>query len=251
MMLNRSRSFWTRIFIAFSLSLILACDTQLAPILATPTIQITETVPPSASPVPPTATSMPSATPVPPTATPIPPTETLIPSATASPTIPSTVAPVVVKAVRGNLNIRRGPGPEYNPVGALLGGQSSTATARNDDASWLYIGIPFISNQFGWVSTKTQYSSITGDVMFLPVMAVPPADPAYIRNCTFHDMLVKPAGVILLSQANPPANRQQFFPGEYSIFDQVTLSKVWGFVLVEGKTVDIKKDGLGKSYSCP
>lgn len=250
-MSNRSRSFWTRIFIAVSFGLILACDTQLAPLLATPTIQLADTVSPSELPVTPTDTILPTAAPVLPTATPVPPTETLVPSTTPSPTISPTIVPVTVKAVGGNLNIRRGPGQTYNPVGALLGGQSALATARSDDASWLYIDIPFSPGQFGWVSIKTQYSVVTGAVMFLPVMAVAPADPAYIRNCTFHDMLVKPPNVILPSQASAPANRQQFFPGEYIVFDQVTFSKVWDFVLLEGKTIDIRKDGLGKSYNCP
>ncbi len=250
-MSNRSRSFWPRIFIPISLALSVACNTQLSPILVSPTVQLTDTARPSDSPVPPTATVPPSVTPVPPTDTFVPATDTLVPSATLPPTSSATASPVTVKAVGGNLNVRRGPGQSYNPVGALLAGQSSTATARNDDASWLYINIPLGAGELGWVSTKTKFSIVTGAVMFLPIMTVAPADPAYIRNCTFHDMLVNPSGVTLPSQASSPANQGQFFPGEYIIFDQVTSSKVWDFVLLEGKTIDIRKDGSGTSHSCP
>jgi hypothetical protein len=136
-------------------------------------------------------------------------------------------------------------------VGALRDGQSTTATARNDDGTWLYITVPASSRGYGWITAKTQYTTAGGDFMSLPVTIVPPAAPAYIRNCTAHEMLVTPGGAILLDRSNAPDNQMQFFPGEYSISDDTTSSTVADVTVFEGKTVDIKRDGSGKSYTCP
>jgi hypothetical protein len=156
-----------------------------------------------------------------------------------------------VRVAGGRLNIRRGPGPEYDTVGAILDGQSTVAHGRNTDGSWLYVALSNSSKAFGWLTTKTIYTTVAGSTNGLPVMSVPPALPAYIRNCTAHAMLVKPTGMVLADRGGAPDNQQAFLPGEYSVTDQDTDSVVADVTVFEGKTVDIKKDGSGKSYSCP
>lgn len=170
---------------------------------------------------------------------------------TPSPTSSGTPEVVSVKATGGKLNVRRGPGPEYNFVGAFLNGQSATATARNADASWLYISVPNSTRGFGWITVKTQYTVLTGNASTLPLSEVPPAVPAYIRNCTAHEMLVSPADVVLPDRGNAPENKVQFYPGEYTVSDQTTEIDVANITVLEGVTIDIKKDSSGKSYSCP
>jgi len=170
-------------------------------------------------------------------------------TSTATPTIGP--PPVVkVSASGGRLNVRRGPGPEYDTVGAFLNGQSTNATARNADGSWVLINTPNTSKTLGWITVKTQYTTVNGMVADLPVMVVDAALPAYIRNCTPHEMLVNPGGAILQDRSSAPENQLQFFPGEYTVIDQTTESSVGNVTVYEGRTIDIKKDGSGKSSTC-
>ena len=178
------------------------------------------------------------------------------PSATdaATETVTATVGPppvVTVAASGGRLNVRRGPGPEYDTVGAFLNGQSTTATARNADSSWVLINTPKTSNSLGWIIATTQYTTVNGTVNSLPVLEVAAALPAYIRNCTPHEMLVNPGGALLQDRSSSPDNQLQFFPGEYSVIDQTSEAEVGGVTVFEGRTIDVKKDSSGKSFSCP
>jgi uncharacterized protein YgiM (DUF1202 family) len=196
-----------------------------------------------------TATASAPATPEP--SSPVP-TQTATGAATETAT--ATVGPppiVAVAASGGRLNVRRGPGPEYDTVGAFLNGQSTTATARNADGSWVLINTPNTSKSLGWIIVKTQYTTVSGTVASLPVLEVDAALAAYIRNCTPHEMLVNPGGALLLNRSSSPENRLQFFPGEYSVIDQTTESEVASVTVFEGKTVDVKKDSSGTSFSCP
>jgi hypothetical protein len=158
---------------------------------------------------------------------------------------------VTVSAVGGRLNVRRGPGPEYDTTGALLYGESSMATARNAQGTWLLINAPNTSTSLGWLIVTTKYTSVSGGVAGLPVMTVGPAALAYIRNCTPHEMLVNPTGGILSDRSSSPENQLQFFPGEYSVIDQTSESEVASLTVFEGRTIDIKKDSSGTSYTCP
>ena len=183
------------------LLLITACN---LPTFATPAplpTQAATALP--ASPTPSWTASLP--TPLPPTeGLPPAPTPSLVPSWTA--TTPPTAAPVTVSAT-GNLNVRRGPGVGYNPVGGLLKGETATATARDANGEWLYISLP--SSKPGWVSILTKFSTVSGEVQSLPVMSVDAPKPAYLRNCTFHPMLVKPVGITVPPVNESPENKVQ------------------------------------------
>jgi len=176
------------------------------------------------------------------------PTPSLAPSWTA--TTPPTAAPVTVSAT-GNLNVRRGPGVGYNPVGGLLKGETATATARDANGEWLYISLP--SSKPGWVSILTKFSTVSGDVQSLPVMSVDAPKPAYLRNCTFHPMLVKPVGITVPPVNESPENKVQFNPGDYEVKDTNVAGEptVMEATLFEGQTIDIRTDGIPNTYSCP
>jgi hypothetical protein len=172
--------------------------------------------------------------------------------ATAQPTATQGPPPAVtISVVGGRLNVRRGPGPEYDTVAAFLDGQSRMATGRNGDGTWLLISGPNTSTSLGWVIVTTKYTSVTGEVTGLPVVTVAPAAAAYIRNCTPHEMLVNPIGVLLPGRGSSPENQLQFYPGEYSVIDQTSESEVASVTVFEGRTVDIRKDSSGTSYTCP
>ncbi len=216
-------------------------------------------LPSAAAPTPPptqAATALPASPTAPSLPTPLPPTESLPPALTPSlapswtATTPPTAAPVTVSAT-GNLNVRRGPGVGYNPVGGLLKGETATATARDAKGEWLYISLA--SSKPGWVSTLTKFSTVSGDVQSLPVMSMDPPKPAYFRNCTFHPMLVKPAGVTVPPQNESPQNKVQFNPGDYEIKDTSVAGEptVMEATLFEGQTIDIRTDGIPNTYACP
>ena len=229
------------------------------------TISFTGTATPSGA-VAPTATTAPIETALPTgtatdTATPTeaPATATLAATNTSLPVASNTPNGVVIKATSsGSLGILRGTSLYYDILGYLKNGQSSTATARNDDGSWLYIAVPDYPSVHGWAFAGTKYSTVSGNVKSLPVRAVDPAVPAYIRNCTLDQMMIQPGNVLLEPQTGTPNNKKQFMPGAYTAFDQGSLGtpttgtpQVLSITLKEGVSVDIKTDALGHSYSCP
>jgi hypothetical protein len=191
-----------------------------------------------------TATTAPAATAVPATDTPLPPT--LAPSPTPN-------AVTVTAASNGSLGILRGDSKFYDVLGYLQNGQTSTASARNSDSSWLYIYVPNYPTVFGWAYVGSTYSTVQGDVNSLPIKLIDPAVPAYIRNCTFHPMLIQPGNVLLQPQTDLTNRQKQFQPGTYTAYDQSAMDKplVLTVTLKEGVSVDIVKDGLKNTYTCP
>jgi len=179
-------------------------------------------------------------------------TETTPPQPTDKPTAVES-APILLLASGGNLNMRRGPGLGYNVLAALRDGEQGTITGRSQDSQWFYIGIPGQPGSSAWVSGASQYSSVQGDPTGIPVMLVEPPAPAYLRNCTFHPVLIQPGNVLLAEQFDAPANQKQFNPGIYEGYDQNVegYPKIFSVELREGNTVDITSDGLDNTYACP
>ncbi len=177
-------------------------------------------------------------------------TKTFTPEVVPSATVDTRV---IITATTGSLAIRRGPGTYYNTLGYLQDGQSAVATARDSTGSWLYVPIPAYPSQYGWVAAGTQYSTVQGDINSLEVMTVAAAEPIYIRNCTFHPMLITPLNVILAPQYDAPANIMQVPPGDYAAYDQNQEGhpQVKAMSLEEGDSVDINTDGLNNTYTCP
>jgi len=180
---------------------------------------------------------------------------TLPPDATgtssAAATLVPTSAAVVITITSESLNVRRGPGIYYDALGFLKAGQNATASARDANGDWLYVPVPGNPSISGWVSAKTQYSQVSGDVQSLPVQSAPPPNPAYIRNCTYHPMLIQPGNVLLKPLTDKSGRKAQFAPGDYAAFDQnVSNTQVLTIQLHEGDSVDIVTDGLKNTYGC-
>jgi hypothetical protein len=159
---------------------------------------------------------------------------------------------VTITAAGGNINIRRGPRADYNLIGAFLNGQASIATGRNENGTWLYIPIPGAPDEFGWVNATTRLSRVTGNINLIPVIVVEPPEPAYVRNCTANPMLLKPGDIRIENRLSSPNNVTLIFPGDYEVYDTTIAGSLSIKVLLvrEGKTIDIEKDGLNKTYSC-
>lgn len=206
--------------------------------------------------VPVTPTSQPSATPgaASPTAVPATVTATAAATAAATEAASATSEPEVwITADGGNLNIRRGPGTEYNVVGFLSRGSRAAALGKNEDGDWLYLEVPGKPGTFGWVSATSTYSDVDGPAAQLPLTPYPAAVPAYLRNCVFHPMLIKPGDFILPPQFDAPDNRRRVNPGHYEAWDQseVGPDPVLSVDIREGDSVDITSDGFGNMYTCP
>ena len=193
-------------------------------------------------------------------------TPTLVPSPLPpSPTMPFKVAtvvvsptpslqPVLVAAVKGNLYIRRGPDVAFNPIAVLSAGEQETASARDVLEEWVQIPIPGQPDKSGWVSVQTTFSSVTGDIATLP--EVMPTDwpvPAFLRNCTLHDLTAEPGGIDLPALTNFPANDVRINPGTYRVYDADVDGnpEVLKVELREGSAVDINIDGDGQKKKCP
>lgn len=204
---------------------------------ALPTPQDIETVAIAEQPAA-TATSTPTT--VPATATEISPTATTQPR-------------VVISAVKGNIFIRRGPDMAFNPIGVLYKDTSAPVIARDVLSNWVQIVIPN-SDQKGWISIQTQYSKIDGDLKTLPEFTTTEwPTPAYLRNCTHHQMYILPAEVILLSSFDQPDNMVWLYPGTYTVYDLEVSGEpeVTTVEVREGVTVEILDDGAGEHRKCP
>lgn len=211
----------------------------------------TQTEVPQASP---TLTEAPAWTATPQTPT-VPSTATRTPiSNTPTPTLlPSmTPAPVIFSVSGGNLNVRRGPDLAYNYVGVLYDGDAAVAIGRDKQGDWLLIEIPSNSDITGWVTTETEYSTVEGEIQSLPLVEVDPPDPAFLRNCTKHTILVEPVGVELLNKYNDPDNEAHFDVLTYQLYDLDVAGnpRLEDLSLVEGARVDILYDGNGDKSKC-
>ncbi len=176
----------------------------------------------------------------------------VVPTAAVSPT--PTLPPVSVAAVNGNLYIRRGPAVAYNSIAVLYDGHSARARGRDVLSNWLEIPLPGHPETIGWVSIQTIYSAVNGDVTKLP--EVQPTDwpvPAFLRNCTYHNMTAEPGGILLPAVSNFPANDVRINPGTYRVYDTDVegAPEVLKVDLREGSEIDVRVNGDGESRKCP
>lgn len=181
------------------------------------------------------------------------PTENLIPTATQEIIVPiATLTNVSITAIKGNLNIRRGPSLSYNSIAVLYKNTSAKVIAHDVLTKWAQIEIPN-SDQTGWVSLLTDYSSVAGDLDTLLGFTVTDwPQIAYLRNCTHHEMYIMPGGIILPSSFASPENEIVLNPGHYFVFDfdMPDLPEVKSFEIREGQQVDVTDDGSGEHRLC-
>jgi hypothetical protein len=169
--------------------------------------------------------------------------------------IPSpTISSVKITAVKGNLFIRRGPDLAYNPIAVLLEGQSAPVLAHDVLGNWVEVPISSLPGKTGWISIQTVFSSVSGNLMDKP--EVLPTDwpvASYLRNCTYHQMLVEPGDTTLPSLNNFPDNEMWIFPGIHKVYDTDVEGQpeVLSVDLREGMRVDIRVDGNGDHRKCP
>lgn len=189
------------------------------------------------------------------------PTETATPLPTPTP-VPTTEVPptpeapaVHVTAIDGNLYIRRGPGTAYDRIGLLKRGERADVIGQDVLSNWVQINIPN-TEITGWVSLLTPFSQIDGNLSAIPSFTFKEwPEPAYIKNCTEHDMLIGPNEIYLYSlwTNSKYLNEEQFDPGVYEVYDLFVTGEplVQTIDLQEGETFYITLNGLGVEHHCP
>jgi CARDB/Bacterial SH3 domain/Bacterial Ig domain len=100
---------------------------------------------------------------------------TLAPSNTPVP--PTTAAPGIgqqptILVTNPTLNIRSGPGVNYQKIGELKQGDTATIIGRNADSSWWVIHRN--DGTQGWIINQAAYIQIVGDTSNVPLAASPP-----------------------------------------------------------------------------
>lgn len=186
-------------------------------------------------------------------------TPTLLASPTIAPTatviLPTPLPSVTITAATGNIFIRRGPGLPYNPIGVLRKGASAEVIAQDVLSDWVQINIPD-SDATGWVSIQTMYSKVDGDLSQLPDFTFTDWPlPAYIKNCTEHDMFIAPGEIYLPSLYTNAQykNEVQVNPGTYVAYDLFVPGEpeAQEIEIREGVTAYITINGLGVEHKCP
>jgi hypothetical protein len=179
--------------------------------------------------------------------------------ATSASQTPAAVAHIAAtpKTVRvtiegGNLFVHRGPSLDYNYIGVLYDGDTVLATGRDRVSRWIRVALPSNPEAEGWITTETNYTLIDGDIPNLPYVETEPARPAYIRNCTKHELWVFPAEIKLLDKFEAPYNEERFPVGIYQIYDVENQENkpIDEVNLSEGKRVDIMYDWEGEKSKC-
>lgn len=102
---------------------------------------------------------------------------TITPSNTPAQVVPSPAATTSanvpqVKVTNAFLNIRSGPGTNYQFIGALKQGDLVTIIGRNADRSWWVIQGDQVR---GWIINNPSFIQVTGDTSNIPLAAAPPS----------------------------------------------------------------------------
>ncbi len=91
--------------------------------------------------------------------------------ATPPPPPPASVAQLATTA---NLNVRSGPGVNYDILGVLLLGQQAEIIGRSPDSTWWQIKFAGAKQGFGWVSAQFAQANNIGNVPIVNAPAPPP-----------------------------------------------------------------------------
>ncbi len=80
-----------------------------------------------------------------------------------------------------DVNVRAGPGTDYDQVGVLIPGQTSPIVGRNPDGTWFEIEYVGGANGIGWVFKDLV--RVVGDLNTMPTV-IPPPTPTLLPTTT-------------------------------------------------------------------
>ncbi len=110
---------------------------------------------------------------------------------------------VTVRADQDEINVRNGPGTNYDIVGVLVAGQTAPALGRNTTGSWIQIAYPGVAESVGWVY-EGLISLSSGSLPIiepppLPTRATPTIDPTLAAQ-----FIIEPVATRLPTFTPPP-----------------------------------------------
>ncbi|MCB0209578.1 MAG: PKD domain-containing protein [Anaerolineae bacterium] len=139
------------------------------------------------------------------------------PEITRTPPAP-TVAQLTTTA---NLNVRSGPGTDYDILGVLLLGQSAEIIGRNAEATWWQVKYPSATQDFGWVSAQFVQASNIANV---PIVTAPPAPTPVPATPT----ATPEPGVIITDWRGEYYNNETLSGSPVVVRNDVAISFDWG-----------------------
>jgi uncharacterized protein YraI len=123
---------------------------------------------------------------------------------TATPSLGRSFATITVKIGENpDINVRAGPGVDYERVGTLLAGQEAPALGRSAGGDWVQISFPAGPDGLGWV--YTYLVDVSGE---LPIV-IPPPTPTPLTTPTIDPTLaaqfiIEPLPTALPTFTAPP-----------------------------------------------
>jgi hypothetical protein len=94
-----------------------------------------------------------------------------LPPVTNTPPLPELTpifTPETFALVEVNLNVRSGPGTQFEKIGLLVAGSKVTLRGRNSDGSWWQIVYPSAPGGLGWIAAEFTNSDHAGTVPIVP-----------------------------------------------------------------------------------
>jgi uncharacterized protein YraI len=76
-----------------------------------------------------------------------------------------------VNADNDSINVRSGPGTDYDIIGVMIAGQTATAFGRSAGGSWIQVSYPGVAAGVGWVYSPLVTLLGGGDI---PILEQPP-----------------------------------------------------------------------------
>lgn len=117
-----------------------------------------------------------TATPIPPTPTLAPPTDTPIPAtSTSAPTLPPPGVPAVI--AKTDVEVRSGPGEEYELMGYLPEGAKAEIAGRDKAKEWWQIKTTLAATGVGWIKADLELAEAS-ETDNLPIALAPPPPTA-------------------------------------------------------------------------
>ena len=89
------------------------------------------------------------------------------PTATPTPALPAEKVVVTVNSFGQRLNVRAGPGTEYDIVAKAVAGVTFNGIGRTEEGDWIKVAIADLPSGYGWVSAF--YVTTSGPFEELPV----------------------------------------------------------------------------------
>lgn len=130
------------------------------------------------------------------------------PTPTATPGTPTATVPSTPSLTTlTDLNVRIGPGTEYDLIGLLPSGTSAEVVGQSENRQWWQIKFQPAAGGFGWVSADPAFSA-TSNVENIPVVTAPPTPtgtPTDTPSPTPTDTPVPPTATATQTVAPPTA----------------------------------------------